>query len=147
MAEHRVNFIRLSFLRHTGTRTENDGARTRVKQSRKTFTDFELSLFTEEVGEKGGADDEHPSSWFGEALADATGGVTDGIGAVRERFPSLNTSPARNFAGYISDLVLDNLSQISDPYPNKTGRCSRMTIADHDTEPYLPEVRRNGIRT
>ena len=43
-------------------------------------------------------------------FADATeGGGPDGIAAVRERCASSNTSPAKNFAGYVLGVVLNNL--------------------------------------
>ena len=42
-------------------------------------------------------------------LTDATGGGPDGTKAVRERCASSNASPAKNLAGYVSGVVLNNL--------------------------------------
>ena len=43
-------------------------------------------------------------------LTDPTGGGTpDGAGVFGERWASSNTSPAKNFAGYVSGVVLNNL--------------------------------------
>ena len=63
MAEHRrVKFLKLTFHWHAGLRTEDDGARTRVKQCCQTFAEFELFLFVEEVKDSGSADDRDVAS-------------------------------------------------------------------------------------
>jgi len=64
------------------------------------------------------------------------GGGPDGTGAVEERCASSNASPARNFAGYVSGVVLNSLCPRSqNPVTQK--RYSHVTSGGENSAPYL----------
>ena len=75
-------------------------------------------------------------------LTDATGGGgPDSIGAARERWASSNASPARNFKGKVSGVVLNSLCPRSQNSVSGTERYFRATsVYDSRTLPALRSV-------
>ena len=105
-AEHWVNFVALSFLYHTGVGTEMQSGR----GSSNADDVYQVRIVTSLrrwKREDAWMTEIHPRNSMSVYRCDR--GLTDGIGAVRERCPSSNASPTRTFVEYASGVVQNSL--------------------------------------